>query len=108
MKNTKMSIDLIEPVITKGDLNQAVETTRITSTIIAQVDSVSQTEFFSGGKIGLKPQLRATVYDFEYNDEPIVRVNGKLYSVYRTFFINGADLVELYLEERGGTKDEPV
>ena len=81
MKNSKMSIDLIEPVITKGDLNQAVETTRITSTIIAQVDSVSQTEFFSGGKIGLKPQLRATVYDFEYNDEPIVRVNGKLYKI---------------------------
>ena len=33
--------------------------------------------------------------------------DNKLYSVYRTFYINGSDKLELYLEERGGTKDEP-
>ena len=107
MKNNKLPIDLIEPVTTKGELNQAVETTRITAHVIAQVDSVTQTEFFNGGRLGLQPQLRATVYDFEYHDEPIVGIGNKLYSVYRTFYINGADFVELYLEERGGTKDEP-
>ena len=107
MRNDKMMIELVEPVMTKGDLNQAVESTRVTSRVIAQVNSVTQTEFFQGGRLGLQPQLKAVVYDFEYKDEPIVKIGTKLYSVYRTFYINGTDMVELYLEERGGTKDEP-
>lgn len=107
MKNRRTEIDLIEPIVEKGDLNQSVETMRKTATVIALADSVTQTEFFSGGRMGLQPSLKAVVYDFEYNGEPIVRVNGKLYTVYRTFYINGSDMVELYLEERGGTKDEP-
>lgn len=107
MKNKKQVIDLVEIITTKGALNQETEETRVTASVIALVDSVTQTEFFNGGRLGLKPRLMATIYDFEYNDEPIVKVGSKLYSVYRTFYINGTDMVELYLEERGGTKDEP-
>jgi hypothetical protein len=107
MKNRKQKIDLVEIVTTQGTLNQTQEVTRVTASVIAEIDSVTQTEFFDGGRIGLKPSLRATVYDFEYKDEPIVRVGSKLYSVYRTYCINGSDLMELYLEEKGGTKDVP-
>lgn len=107
MRNNIYPVDLITIVTEKDDLNQIVEKTRTTSTVFAEISSVSQTEFFNGGRLGLQPSLRAVVYDFEYNDEPIVGWNGKLYSVYRTFYVNGADRVELYLEERGGTKDEP-
>ena len=107
MKNRREVIDLIEIITEKGTLNQSKEATRVTSTVIADIDSVTQTEFFNGGRIGLKPSLKATIYDFEYNNEPVVKVGEKLYSVYRTFYINGTDMVELYLEEKGGTKDEP-
>lgn len=107
MKNYTFPIDLVEITTEKDEINQIVEKTRTTSTVFAEISSVSQTEFFSGGRLGLQPSLKAVIYDFEYNDEKIVRVNGKLYSVYRTFYVNGADRVELYLEERGGTKDEP-
>lgn len=107
MKNNTFPIDLIELTTEKDSLNQVVEKTRKTNTVFAEVSSVSQTEFFSGGRIGLQPSLKVVIYDFEYSDEPIVKWNGKLYSVYRTFYVNGADRVELYLEERGGTKDEP-
>ena len=107
MKNSVYPIDLVELTTEKDSLNQVVEKTRTTNTVFAEVSSVSQTEFFSGGRIGLQPSLKVVIYDFEYNDEPIVKGNGKLYSVYRTFYVNGADRVELYLEERGGTKDEP-
>lgn len=107
MKNSVFPIDLVEVVTEKDNLNQVVEKTRTTKTVFADVSSVSQTEFFSGGRIGLQPSLKATVYDFEYEEEPIVKFNGKLYSVYRTYAVNGSDRLELYLEERGGTKDEP-
>lgn len=107
MKNNVYPIDLVAITTEKDEINQLVEKTRTTSTVFADISSVSQTEFFSGGRMGLQPALKAVIYDFEYNGEPIVRWNGKLYSVYRTFYINGTDRVELYLEERGGTRHEP-
>lgn len=107
MKNNIYPIDLVQVTTETDDLNQIVEKTRTTATVYAEISSVSQTEFFSGGRIGLTPSLKATVYDFEYNDEPIVRFNSKLYSVYRVYYVNGTDKAELYLEEKGGTKDEP-
>lgn len=107
MRNNVFPIDLVTVTTEKDSLNQVVEKQRTTNTVFAEISSVSQTEFFSGGRLGLQPSLKAVMYDFEYNDEPIVKWNGKLYSVYRTFYVNGADRVELYLEERGGTKDEP-
>lgn len=107
MKNSVYPIDLVELTTEKDSLNQVVEKTRTTKTVFAEVGSVSQTEYFSGGRIGLQPSLKATIYDFEYEEEPIVKFKGKLYSVYRTYAVNGSDKLELYLEERGGTKDEP-
>lgn len=107
MKNNVYPIDLVKVTTEKDDLNQIVEKTRTTATVYAEISSVSQTEFFSGGRIGLTPSLKATVYDFEYNDEPIIRFNSELYSVYRVYYVNGTDKAELYLEEKGGTKDEP-
>lgn len=107
MKNSVFPIDLITVTTEKDDLNQIVEKTRTTANVYAEIGSVSQTEFFSGGRLGFRPSLKAVIYDFEYNSEPIVKYNGKLYSVYRVFYVNGTDKVELYLEEKGGTKDEP-
>lgn len=107
MKNSVYPIDLVELTTEKDSLNQVVEKTRTTKTVFADISSVSQTEFFNGGRLGLQPSLKATIYDFEYNGESIVKYNGKLYSVYRTYAVNGSDRLELYLEERGGTKDEP-
>ena len=107
MKNSTYPIELIEVVTEQDELNQVVEKKRTKSTITAEISSVSQTEFFNGGRIGLNPSLKAVIYDFEYGGESIVKWNGRLYSVYRTFYIGSTDKLELYLEERGGTKDEP-
>lgn len=113
MKNSVYKIDLVALVTQTDDLNQVVEEERTTKSVFADVSSVSQTEFFSAGRIGLQPSLKVTMYDFEYEDEPIVKVyftdtKVKNYSVYRTYSPVGTDKIELYLEERGGTKDEPT
>lgn len=106
MKNNTFPIDLITITTEKDNLNQVVEKLRTSATVMAEIDSVTQSEFYEAGRLGFQPDFRATIYDFEYTDEPIVKWNGKLYSVYRTYYINGADRVELYCTERGGTKDE--
>lgn len=107
MKNSIFPIDLVAITTEKDEINQLVEKTRTTSTVFAEVSSISQTEFFSGGRNGLQPSLKVSIYCFEYNGEPIIRYNGKLYSVYRTYSPIGSDKIELYLEEKEGTKDEP-
>ena len=106
MLNNQTKIDLIAIETEKDQINQIIEKQRTTASVFAEVLSVSQSEFFEGGRLGFQPELKIVMYDFEYNDEKIVRVNGKLYSVYRTYYVIGSDRVELYLEERGGTKDE--
>lgn len=108
MKNNIFPIDLIEIITEKDSLNQIVEKERTTNSVLAEISSVSQTEFMSGGRIGLTPSFKATIYDFEYSNEPIVKFNDRNYSVYRIYYVNGSDKLELYLEERGGTKDEPI
>lgn len=107
MKNNQFKIDLITIVTETDDLNQIVEKTRTDSTIYAEIDSVTQTEFFSAGRLGFQPDFKATIYDFEYSGQKILKYNGKLYSIYRTYYIDGTDRVELYCTERGGTKDAP-
>lgn len=75
------------------------------SDVFCQVHSVTQSEFFEGGRNGLNPELRFTVFFGDYNDEPIVEYKGKRYSVYRTYQ-GRSDSLELYVERKGGTNGE--
>lgn len=70
--------------------------------IFCQVDSVTRSEFFGGGRNGLKPQYKFTVFSKDYQGEPVVIYDGLPYSVYRTFNV-AMDRLELYVERKGGT-----
>lgn len=67
----------------------------------AQITSVTASEFFEGGRNGLNPEYRFTLFFADYHGEEILEYNGKLYSVYRTF-IARKDYIELYTERKGG------
>lgn len=101
------AIELIKVVTITGELNQKIESSRTSSAVYADLSSVTRAEFFAAGSMGLKPSLVATIYSFEYNDEKIVKIGNKLYSVYRTYQRVENDKIELYLEEREGTANEP-
>lgn len=70
--------------------------------VYCQVDSISQNEFFEGGRNGLNPSFKFTMFYADYNNEPIVEYNGDSYAVYRTY-LTRADKIELYVERKGGT-----
>ena len=70
--------------------------------VFAQVDSITQREFFEAGRNGLNPEFRFTIFFGDYHDEPIVEYDGKQYSVYRTYYGRN-DKLELYVERKGGT-----
>jgi len=77
---------------------QPVETLR---KIYCQVTNVSATEWFEGGRNGLNPELRLTMFSGDYSNEKVVEYDGQRYTVYRTYKARN-DTVELYCERREG------
>lgn len=72
--------------------------------IYVQVDSVTSSEFFEGGRSGLNPEFRFTMFRYDYHGEEEIRYNGKYYRIYRTYFGKN-DTIELYAERRKGNAD---
>lgn len=70
--------------------------------VFCQVDSVTRAEFFDGGRNGLNPEFRMTMFFGDYDGEQMLIYNGKSYSVYRTYQGRN-DTIELYVERKGGT-----
>lgn len=70
--------------------------------VFCQVDSVTRAEFFEGGRNGLNPEFRMTMFFGDYQGEREVIYKEKQYSVYRTYQGRN-DTLELYVERKGGT-----
>ena len=70
--------------------------------VFCQVDSVSAAEFFEGGRNGLNPSFRMTLFFGDYAGESMLIYNGATYAIYRTYQRRD-DIMELYVERKGGT-----
>lgn len=70
--------------------------------VYAQVESVTRSEFFDGGRNGLKPEYRFTVFRAEWQGERECKYNDIAYSIYRTYHVPGTDYIELYAERKVG------
>ena len=93
-------LTLIKTVYVADELGvqKSTETAR---TIFCDVSSVTLNEWTEGGRIGLNPELRFTVFLYDYDEETICEYNGKRYAIYRTY-IGRDDTIELYAERRQG------
>ena len=78
-----------------------LETSTEKKKVFCQVDSVSASEFFDGGRSGLNPEFRMTLFKYDYSGEKLLEYNGQEYSIYRTY-IRRTDEIELYVERKGG------
>lgn len=84
------------------DTYGVLQPTETTKTVFCDVESVTGSEIAEFGRNGINPELRFTMFRYDYNGERIVEYNGDRYSVYRTYFARN-DTIELYVERRGGT-----
>ena len=94
-------INLISVSRTQDAYGQWTET-ESSKQVYCQVNSVTQSEFYEGGRNGLNPEYRFTLFFADYSDEPIVEYKSKRYAVYRTY-LGKNDRLELYVERKGGT-----
>ena len=72
-----------------------------TKPVFCNVSSVTANEFFEGGRNGLNPQYRMTMFNGDYEGERTLEYNGKRYAIYRTYLAKN-DQLELYVERQGG------
>ena len=70
--------------------------------VFCQVDSVTRSEFFEGGRNGLNPEFRIQMFFADYQGEKLLVYKGNSYSVYRTYQ-GKTDIIELYVERKGGS-----
>lgn len=94
-------INLISETRTQDDYGRWIAT-KTSKQVMCQVDSITRAEFFEGGRNGLNPEFKFTMFFGDYSGESIVEYQGKTYAVYRTY-LRRTDIIELYVERKGGT-----
>lgn len=92
-------VTLVGQSYTTDSLGQRIPTPTERN-VWAHVQSVSRSEWFQGGQNGLRPSLVIYTPRVNYKGENTVIIAGKAYSVYRTYFNDAKDEIELYVEER--------
>jgi SPP1 family predicted phage head-tail adaptor len=71
--------------------------------VYANVKTVSQSEWFQGGRSGLNPEYKMTMFAFDYGGENTVEYMGRIFDIYRTFQA-ADDTVELYCSRKQGKR----
>lgn len=80
-----------------------MEKTTTKHPVYVDVTSVTSAEWFEGGRNGLNPQFRFTLFSHDYCGEKVIEYNGVQYTIYRTY-LRKKDLIELYVEKRKGNE----
>ena len=81
-------------------VSQAIKSKRM---VFAKVENVSQREFFEGGRNGLNPEFKLTMFAFDYAGESTLEYMGRTLDIYRTYQPK-PDLVELYCQRKQGKR----
>lgn len=98
-------ITLIRPAArVQDDTGVWRSTTEEERTILARMDDVNRTEFFSAGQAGMSPEFRFLVNPIEYEGERVLAWNGKRYAIYRSYHVPGTDDLELYTQREVGVQ----
>lgn len=92
---------LVTETYTQDDFG-IYQTRRELRKVYVNVSSVYANEWFEGGRNGLNPQYRFTMFSFDYLGEKIIEYDGTQYAIYRTF-IKNRDEIELYAELKMGS-----
>ena len=92
-------ITLVALTITKDSLGIEVSTEALRN-VFAEVESITQTEFYAARDAQIKPEYRFRVFFGDYDGEEILEYQDVRYAIYRTF--RSGDYMELYAERKVG------
>lgn len=94
-------ITLIANTKTQDDYGRWIKT-ETKEDVFVQVDSINQAEFYEAGRNGLNPEFRFRMFAGDYSGQMECEYNGLRYAIYRNY-LRRNDVLELYVERKGGT-----
>lgn len=68
--------------------------------VFVEITSISSKEFASASTVGEKPEKRALLFYGDYDGETKIEIEEVVYQIYRTFFNEKTEKIELYLTRR--------
>ena len=92
-------ITLVALTITKDSLG-IEQSTEALRKVFAEVESITQSEFYAARDAQIKPEYRFRVFFGDYKGEEILEYQNVRYAIYRTF--RSGDYMELYAERKVG------
>lgn len=95
-------LTLIAPTLAQNDIGDFVEQSEKRREVFGTVSSVSRAEWYNAGHAGMNPEIVFTTPLINYCWEKEAEFHGTRYSIYRTYFVQGSDEIELYLERKAG------
>jgi hypothetical protein len=97
----RMRIGLCDKVIKIDDLAQRTETLSNPHYVVAELSSITQSEWSITSQQGLQASYQAIILIAEYSGQKIVKIGNTVYKIYRTYKRNTRQ-IELYLDELVG------
>ena len=94
-------ISLIAEKVVENALHVPEAVQQTERDVFADVTSVTGSEWFEGGRNGIVPEYRMIVFKYDYEGEQLLRYNGTVYQIYRTYD-RRTDELELYCAKRKG------
>lgn len=77
------------------------EDTEEKTEVFADIESVSQSEFFSAAQAGFRSEYKVTLWQGDYDGQDIVEIDENRFSVYRRY-LRYDEKIELYLTSKIG------
>lgn len=100
-------VKLIPIEITYGSRNEPIPKDGKPRAVFAELEPVTQSEYFRAQSVGMSADGKALVWAFEYHGEPVIEIDGQRFAIYRTYLAPGAKKIELYYQyEKGPAQSE--
>lgn len=93
---------LITEDISLGSCAQEIRTETARTKVFGRRKAISRAEWSEAGRRDINADFRVDIYGFEYHGEATVEVGSAKYGVYRSYSRPNSDIIELYLQKKGG------
>lgn len=100
--DSNIQLILISEVVTVGEIGEETIQQVRSAPIWGTKYPITRTEWETAGERDIKAEFRIDVYGFEYGGQRVCEIDSAKYGIYRTYSRPDSDIVELYLEEKGG------
>ena len=95
-------VNLIPVTITYGTMCEPIPKDGTPRAVFADLEPVTQTEYFRAQSVGMSAEGKAYVWAFEYHGEQVIEIDGQRFAIYRTYQAPGAKKIELYYQYEKG------